>query len=511
MLGHFSSSILKLFSKKYSPAYQRLLELAPIMSKDIESDNIYAIDSVATSDPEGQDGDLHYLVPNKALDDHITRKIDLHLVPIMVVMFMLAYVDRSNLGNAKIEGMLTDLHMVKNDYNVASLIFYVSYIVFEVPSNMVLRKTSPSTWLSGLLFFWGISAMAQGLTKSYGGLLLAYALVKMDGVGGYAGWRWIFIIEGLATIVVALVAKFLIVDWPHQAKFLNMEEKARLAARMEHDAAGGVARMDTFNAPAFKRIVGDWKIYIGAFMYFGAVNTGYVIAIFLPTILKELGYTSSKAQIYSIPVYIVAAVCMLTIATLTDKFKRRYPFILIGCAIATVGYCILLGQAHVSVGVRYMAVFFIAAGGHSTHPITLGWLTNNVSGHYKRAISTAIQISIGNCAGFVGSNIFVDSQAPAYKVGYGVSLACIWLTVVMSTIFVCGLKWENGKRLRGERDWRYNLPSEEVKNLGDDHPTWSLAYAVDVEVKVAGADANSKRSRVAADVTDEATEAVDRA
>jgi Fungal trichothecene efflux pump (TRI12) len=211
-------------------------------------------------------------------------------------------------------------------------------------------------------------------------------------------------------------------------------------------------------------------------MYFGAVNTGYVIALFLPTILKQLGYTSSQAQIHSIPVYLVAAVVMLTIAALTDKMKRRYPFILVGCSIATVGYIILLAQKHVPVGVRYMAVFFIAAGGHSTHPITLGWLANNVSGHYKRAISTAIQISIGNFAGFVGSNIFIDANAPLFKVGYGVSLACIWLTVVTSTLFVLGLKWENKKRDRGERDWRLQLPADEVQNLGDDHPSWRFSY-----------------------------------
>ncbi|KAI9685055.1 MAG: hypothetical protein M1822_005447 [Bathelium mastoideum] len=493
------------------------------MSKEAQSDEIQPIESAGTSDREAQDEEL---AMNKVLDDRITRKIDLHLVPIMTVMFMLAYLDRSNLGNAKIEGMLTDLHMVNRDYNVASLIFYVSYIVFEVPSNILLRKTSPSTWLSVLLFFWGISALSQGLTQSYGGLvcarffigvfeagftpgflylfsmyytryqlqkrlslmfasgiiagafsgLLAYALVKMDGVGGYAGWRWIFIIEGLATIAVALVSKFVIVDWPNRATFLSQEDKTRLMIRLEHDAVRGIARMDTFDATAFSRIVGDWKIYVGAFMYFGAVNTGYVIALFLPTILKELGYTSSGAQIFSIPVYIVAAVCMLIIATLTDRLRRRYPFILVGCAVATVGYCILLAQTHVSVGIKYMAVFFVAAGGHSTHPITLGWLTNNVSGHYKRAISTAIQISIGNCAGFVGSNVFVDSQAPAYTVGYGVSLACIWLTVVMATIFLCGLRWENWKRERGEQDWRYNLPPEELKNLGDDHPAWRFVY-----------------------------------
>ena len=90
-----------------------------------------------------------------ALDGLITRKVDLRLVPVLLVMFMLAYLDRSNLGNAKIQGLEHDLHMEGRDYNVASLIFYISYIVFEVPSNLILAKVAPSTWLSALLFLWG--------------------------------------------------------------------------------------------------------------------------------------------------------------------------------------------------------------------------------------------------------------------------------------------------------------------------------------------------------------------
>lgn len=205
-------------------------------------------------------------------------------------------------------------------------------------------------------------------------------------------------------------------------------------------------------------------------------NLTFLIALFLPSILKDLGYTSSRAQIMSIPVYIVAAVVMVTIAFGTDKLKHRYGFILLGSSICIIGYTILLLQDPVGVHVRYMAVFFIAAGAHSTHPITLGWLANNVSGRYKRAVSTAIQISLGNCAGFIGSNLFVNSQAPAYKVGYGVSLGCICMTVVTATIFVLGLWAENTKRDSGARDWRLNLPPDEVKNLGDDHPSVRFAY-----------------------------------
>ncbi len=91
--------------------------------------------------------------PNPTLDCQITRKIDLRLIPVLLVMFMLAYLDRSNLGNAKIQGLDHDLHMKGRNYKVASLIFYVSYIVFEVPSNLILPKVAPSTWLSVLLFF----------------------------------------------------------------------------------------------------------------------------------------------------------------------------------------------------------------------------------------------------------------------------------------------------------------------------------------------------------------------
>ena len=116
-----------------------------------------------------------------------------------------------------------------------------------------------------------------------------------------------------------------------------------------------------------------------------------------------------------------------------------------------------------------MAVFFIAAGAHSTLPITLGWVANNVSGHYKRAVSTAIQISLGNCAGFIGSNVFVNSQAPAYKMGYGVSLGCICMTVVTATMFVLGLRAENRKRDSGAE----RLEAESATGRGQEPRGWS--------------------------------------
>jgi sugar phosphate permease len=85
----------------------------------------------------------------------------------------------------------------------------------------------------------------------------------MDGTGGYAGWRWIFIIEGVVTVGIAIISKFLIADWPEQAKFLSESEKALLALRLERDGAGGSCRMDHLDMAAVKRILSDWKIWCG--------------------------------------------------------------------------------------------------------------------------------------------------------------------------------------------------------------------------------------------------------
>lgn len=211
-------------------------------------------------------------------------------------------------------------------------------------------------------------------------------------------------------------------------------------------------------------------------MYFGVVNTGYSIVFFTPTILKELGWTSIRAQVLSIPIYIVACFFTLITALMADRLRHRYAFTMVGVLVATIGYLILLTQKHVPVGARYLAVYFIIVGGYITQPITLVWLNNNMGGHYKRSISSAMQVGIGNCGGIVASNIYITSQAPTYYVGFGVSLGLLWLCGLACTAFFVGLRMENKKRDNGGRDDRYNLPEEELENLGDDHPRFRYGY-----------------------------------
>ncbi|KAI9840137.1 MAG: hypothetical protein M1837_001898 [Sclerophora amabilis] len=472
----------------------------------------------------GDDSDDSLSAVDLAAEKRLVWKCDLHVVPPLFILFLLAFLDRVNIGNAKIQGLEKELNMTGNDYNIALLVFFVPYILFEVPSNLILKNIAPSTWLTLIILLWGIATIGQGLVTNFAGLvacrlllglfeagffpgcvylismyykryelqwrlnvffsasilagafggLFAYGLAKMEGVGGYSGWRWIFIIEGLLTVAVALISKFWVVDWPETASFLTDEDRELLLKRLASDV--GFAKMNRLDKKAMWRIAKDWKIYTGILMYLTVVNTSYSSSFFLPTIIQELGsFSAAAAQVRSIPVFIAASICALLTALATDRLHHRYGFCMLGLAVAAVGYILLLAQGGLAPGVKYFATFLITCGGYITQPVTVAWLSNNTGGHYKRAVASALQIGVGNIGGLIASLIYIDSEKPRYPTGYGISFAFLGICALTCTGTVLGVIFENRKRDRGERDYRLELPAEEVENMGDDHPAIRLS------------------------------------
>lgn len=204
----------------------------------------------------------------------------------------------------------------------------------------------------------------------------------------------------------------------------------------------------------------------------GVGVTGYATTFFMPTILLEFGWKAIEAQARTIPVYLVSAAGMLLAARLSDKLKHRSGFILGGSAVATVGYAMLLAQSSLSRDAKFAAVFLVSLGGYVAAPMALAWLANNLSGHWKRAFGSGLQVMLGNVAGIVASNIFLAGEAPRYPTGYGVALGMTWLGVLAAVALAAGLWLENRRRDRGGRDDRRLLPEAERRNLGDDHPSF---------------------------------------
>ena len=128
-----------------------------------------------------------YFETSTAAEKKLLWKLDLHVLPILWILYMFAFLDRVNIGNAKIQGLTKDLHMSGTQYNVASMILFVPYILLEVPSNIVLKKVAPSMWLSGLMFFWGITTMCQGFVKTYHELLICRVFLGAFEAGVFPG------------------------------------------------------------------------------------------------------------------------------------------------------------------------------------------------------------------------------------------------------------------------------------------------------------------------------------
>ncbi|ERF68098.1 hypothetical protein EPUS_06909 [Endocarpon pusillum Z07020] len=403
----------------------------------------------------------------------------------------MAFLDRVNIGNAAVYGLQRDLRLVGDDFNVALTVFFVPYVLFEIPSNIVLKRLKPHFWLSICMFLFGLVTLLQGFVQSFSGLiatrfflglaeagvfpgcfylismwykrseaqkrytlffsstqlagafggLLASAIGNMNGLRGYNAWRWIFILEGLLTCVLSFATYFLISDFPEEAKWLTEEERVYIKERLRTEQGDSKAdRRTTFRdiVEVFK----DYKIVLGGLMYFALIVPAYGFAYFSPTIIRTYGYSPISTQLHSVPPFAVAFVFSVLIAFISDRLQHRFVFILIPLALGISGSAILL-RVHNNVDAQYGALFLLAMGIYAAMPVVICWFTMNLQGHHARSVGTAWQIGFGNLGGIVAPFAFLSRDAPYYRTGYALLMSMICLAVVSAAAYFLALWREN--------------------------------------------------------------------
>lgn len=444
-------------------------------------------------------------------------------------MNRLAYLDRSNIGNARIAGMYEDLELYGLRYNTALTVFFVPYALFEVPSNIVLKMIRPSIWISILCFSWGLVMTLMGLVTSYEGLiaariflgvteagffpaatylltiwyqryevqrrmaifyaaaslsgafsgLLAFAIEKMDGISGLAGWKWIFILEGLAPVAVSFTLYFLLPDSPETAKFLTKEEREFVVNRIALHTGTGHGRVtnsDKITMSQIKSAFGDWRIWMAILPFWGCSIGTYGFTATVPVVVKELGYTSAHAQLMTIPIYVVAMVSTVIVAFWADHIQQRTPFIIGGFSIGVIGFIAELAIPHPKYpGVTYFFLFLVATGLYCPFTCIVTLIANNLAPSSKRAVGMALLISVGNMGGICGSNIYLARQAPKYPVGFGVCLTCCVLGIIAA--FILRREYSRQNKLRdaliaqeGAEAIKARYTEQELLDLGDKSP-----------------------------------------
>ncbi|KAI6143730.1 MFS general substrate transporter [Pisolithus tinctorius] len=411
-------------------------------------------------------------------------KIDLRLVPMITVMYLFSFMDR---GNAKLEGLTTQLHLTGSRYNVAlvSRIMASARYVFLTKLNVV--RVLHSKLLTGFLtilvlknhrypqlvamrfllgvaeagFYPGVTfylsmwyprykltyrlALFTGAAAAAGAFsgLLAYAIGFMNNIGHLEGWSWIFIIQGLATIVICFVGALVLADYPDTAKFLTPEERQFVEQQRTLDIEEeGKGTITQHILSAFT----DWQVWAMGFVLMSFDAPIYGTTFFLP-----FGYNTAISQLLTVPVYVAAMLFMITAAHFSDTMKIRFPFIIASEIVGLVGYIIQITDA--STGVKYFGTYLVVIGIYTGIPCVVGWLANNLHGKYKRGAGTALQVGMGNLGGIIASYIFRTQDEPRYVLGFAIEIGFLCMGMIVTAFSAYAYHRANTARIaRAERD-----------------------------------------------------------
>lgn len=461
--------------------------------------------------------------------DKLRLKIDYHLVPACALLYLLCFLDRGNIGNAKIAGLTKDLHITPHQYSVMLTVFFATYCTVEAPTNILLKILSPKVFLPLIAVLWGVCVLCMGFAKNYHHMLvlrvllglfeaglmpgcayylsnwyrptevsyrislyfscatiagafsgiLAWAIMKMDGVGGLAGWSWIFILEGMVTIIVASGCYFIIYKSPKDCGFLTPEEVVYWEWHLKQDAGKGLEEVD--NEPLqwkhIKEGAFHWRVWYMVILSLGCTVPIYSFSYFLPTIINNLGWTASTAQLMSAPPYIWACLCTILASYLSDRYKNRCFFI-VGPMLffATVGFGIAIGQSKASV--TYGGVFLACAGQYAPWPSIVSWNANNYPNSHSRGIAMGVQIGFASAGGIIASFIYRAQDSPRYFLGHGFVLGVTIMGVVMTLLLAGYLRSLNSKKEKycAEHPEVYSADPKELAKLGTDSPLFRYLY-----------------------------------
>lgn len=394
--------------------------------------------------------------------------------------------DRSNIGNAKIVGMEDDLNLSDTQYSLAINLFQVSYIVFSVPSNMILARVRPSIYVSSIMFLWGIVVAAKAairtpaqlwglrfalgaleagfspavfhifsmwyrkseqtkrflvfwlagiLGSAFGGVLAGAIASGLDGAHGIPGWRWLFLVEGVITCGCALLAPLILLDYPASCSKFTTEERALAVSRQELDGQNinveKETRMKIAKALWYALSTpSHWIIFI-AFMM---VDGSFSIAYFYPTLVKGLGYTSTTANYMTAPLYVCAIPAAIVLSYLGDRRPSRRGYYLAGAMLCgAIFSAVTAGVTNLTA--RYVLLCLLNMGLYCTVPLALAFSTTTMGAVEPevRSIALAWMSALGNLAQVYNSYIWPERDGPRFLTGFATYAALLMFGAALYT------------------------------------------------------------------------------
>ncbi|KAJ5641218.1 MFS general substrate transporter [Penicillium lividum] len=459
------------------------------------------LESVESQKPivEGLDDDPVYSYSEQR---KIIHRVDSRLVLMLGFLHTVSLIDRGNLGTAAVAGMEKELHLHGTQYNTIAVAFFPPYICLQIFGPILVRKIGPTNYLSTVVFIWGAVMLSAGFVKDWTQLIgirfiigaleagffpasvylistwytrydiqkryaifyllgcvasactgiLSYGITFMRGLGGLTAWRWIFVIQGLITCVVATISYFVLVGFPDQMKdgnrkFLSNDEYDFIMRRITKDRAD--ANLEPFNLKKYLRAGLDINIWGFGLIYFSTTTTAYAISYFLPIIYqKGMGFSMGASLCLFAPPYAAAGILMYATSWLGDRYHIRGPILVFNALLTIIGLP-LMGFTKGNAS-RLVGAFLTTMGANSNIPAAMAYQANNIRGQWKRAISSAIFVGLGASGGMTGSLVYRSQDSPTYHPGILTCVGLSGLIIVIVALLSTRFYMLNRKASRGE-------------------------------------------------------------
>ncbi|KAI5209377.1 putative MFS transporter [Aureobasidium subglaciale] len=480
----------------------------------------------------------------------LRTKIDFMVIPTVMVLYLFCFIDRANIGlsntitpcnehyltidtgNAKIAHLEKDLAgffepecsgLTGYDYNAVLSVFYISYIIFEIPSNMACKWIGPGWFIPGISLAFGLCSIATAyvhnfsqmcavrfvlgifeagmlpgiayylsrwyrrselafrlalyvvaapLAGAFGGLL-ASAILRLDSFAGLHAWRMIFAIEGIVTVCLSLIGFFTLTDRPATARWLSQEEKDLAISRVKSERVGATEVLDKFDRKKiFKGIFSPVTLGTAAIFMLNNV-TVQGLAFFAPTIVRTIypHNTVVSQQLHTVPPYVVGGFFCLLFPYISWKTDRRLLILICSAPLVMVGYIMFLASE--APMVRYGATFIIASGAFAFGSLCNAQVSANVVSDTARSSAIGTNVMFGNIGGLIATWSFLPFDGPNYHIGNGLNLGTSTTMLCLCIALLFWMKRDN--KVRESRDVDQELAGTtllEQQDMDWKHPSW---------------------------------------
>ncbi|PVU90018.1 hypothetical protein BB561_005070 [Smittium simulii] len=441
------------------------------------------------------------------------KKRDLHILPIIILLYIAALMDRSNIGSALVNGLVSGLKLNKTQEGNVTSMFYVFYILFETPSNILLKKVSPHVWFAFIGVAWSVCCIILGIVKNGTAFVIVRCFMGVfeagftPGVVGYLaywytrseiGYRMaiffsavpisgiigaplaglfasiklgsllpfqnIFILEGALTFVLCCAAFFIIKDYPDQAKFFTKDEYDLTVSRIRADQ--GLASKTKVSLSITLRTIADWKLWVFSILFLGYNNAYIVLGIFSPTLIKSFGYNNLTSTYLAVIPNACGLFGVMTVLLLLNK-RNYISLMIIFAAITIASYSAAVFYRNKTSSLIFLGIAGFGAMGNI--PLSLAWMSINQGGIYKGMIASALVVSIGSISGVGSPKTFTSNFSTKYTLGNSIYIGGVAFSTILVVLLGIYFNSENKRRDQNPEDVSH-LSEDEQRAMNDKHP-----------------------------------------